>query len=116
MHLPEAPHPAVARVAALPPFPISRATFDALLDYSASLPTGVSDGKMWRANLIAYAPDASPVQIRIPRIGLTVVHHHPPVWVVRRYERCTDPKHSKHAEYEREGGCFAIVTYRPEFS
>jgi len=115
MILPEAPHPAVARAAALPPLAITRAAFDALLDYSGTLPTGVADGKMWRANLIAYDRDAAPVQLHVPRLGLKVVHRHPPVWVVRRYERCTDPKHSKHDEFVRAGGCFAIVTYRPEF-
>jgi len=42
---------------------MSKAEFDALPEYSCSLPTGTTIGKTWRCNLVAYSMDGyqSPV-------------------------------------------------------
>lgn len=49
---------------------IQRSTFDGLLEYSCSLPTGVTPGKVWKCNVNAYRPP---------------VGTHPPEWVIREY-------------------------------
>ena len=59
----------------LPVERISQATFNSLLEYSCSLPTGTTVGKVWKRNLHAYTR---------PRRD--------PLWVICEYVEHEDPK------------------------
>lgn len=85
MLLQEAPTRSELERDALPPWAITQAEFDGLLEYSASLPTGVYDGKTWKCNLhfrqVIYQgldPFGTPM-IRYLDFG-------PACWIVVRYE------------------------------
>lgn len=115
LRIPEAPHPSVEWVRSLPPYEITREAFSALLDYSCSNPTGTTVGKVWRANLMSHNPSARPVQMVFPREGLVIRWEHPPLWIIKQYAVCDDPKHPEHAAYVKAGGCLMIRKFRPVF-
>lgn len=64
--------------AGLPPLHLTRAEFDALDEYSASLPTGTRPGKRWRRHDGAYDPGCKA-----------------PFWVIGEY----DPDHDGQGDY-----------------
>lgn len=64
------------RIAHLPVERISRRTFDRLLEYSCSEPTGVVMGKVWKRNIDAY-PNRVEHQQPSPAP--------PPCWVICEY-------------------------------
>lgn len=65
---------------------ITRAEFDALPEYSCSLPTGTTIGKRWKRNETAYC--AEPVALH-PFDG-TVVRE-PPRWILGEYVAHPNP-------------------------
>ncbi len=84
MLLDEAPTRSELEREAMPPWEITQDELDNLLDYSASLPTGVYDGKTWKCNLhfrqVIYQgldPFGTPMVLYLDLR---------PCWIVRRYE------------------------------
>lgn len=61
----------------LPPLRLTRAEFDALPEYSATLPTGTTPGKRWRRHDGAHDPSCNK-----------------PVWMVGEYDPEDDGKGS----------------------
>lgn len=84
MQLVEAPSTSQVECAALPSIELTQREFDALLEYSMSMPTGVAVGKTWKCNRHSgrhvyqgLDPFGTPMLLNLSR---------DPCWVVCRYE------------------------------
>jgi hypothetical protein len=67
---------------------LTKAEFDALPEYSASLPTGTTIGKKWKRNNFAHHLGL----MRIDVLGLTFLFPSPADWWMGEYYDIDDPK------------------------
>lgn len=69
---------------------LTKEEFDSMLEYSSTLPSGTTLGKVWRSDFLAYAPPAE-------RRRLTLAHKSQHDWYMGEY--VPDPK----AKLDRNG-------------